>query len=68
MARNGEKNEKFGVYRSVCCGREIVIREGACFPCCPNHHNLSTLWKAIEVGADVIILEETAKAKRESAA
>ena len=43
MPDNGEINERFGVYKSVCCGREIIIREGATFPDCPNHPKLGTL-------------------------
>jgi len=29
MAQNGEINKKFGVYKSLCCGFEIVLVEGA---------------------------------------
>src|SRR5688572_17328566 len=32
MPRNGEINDKFGVYKSLCCSVEIVIPEGATFP------------------------------------
>jgi hypothetical protein len=45
MHQNGEKNTKFGVYRSLCCGFEFVIAEGATFPDCPNHPKLTTHWK-----------------------
>jgi hypothetical protein len=55
MPNNGDVNKSFGVYRNVCCGREIVIREGGTFPDCPNHPKLSTIWKPAEVHiADVI--------------
>jgi hypothetical protein len=47
MAQNGEINTKFGVYKNVCCGSEIVVREGTAFPNCPNHPNLTTIWKSI---------------------
>jgi hypothetical protein len=47
MPQNGEMNKKFGVYKSVCCGSEIVIREGTEFPDCPNHRKLTTIWKSI---------------------
>jgi hypothetical protein len=49
MPGNGEINTKFGVYRTACCGAEIIIREGATFPNCPNHPELTTVWKQIEV-------------------
>jgi len=32
MPINGEINKEFGVYRTVRCGAEIVIREGSTFP------------------------------------
>lgn len=56
MPRNGDKNERFGVYRNLCCGREIIIREGATFPDCANHPKLSTLWKQIEVDVEEVII------------
>ena len=68
MPDNGEVNETFGVYRNVCCGSEIIIREGATFPDCPNHPKLSTIWKGIEVGGDVVVIEKKSKQKSESAA
>ena len=42
MPVNGDINEAFGVYKSVCCGMEIVIPEGSRFPNCPNHRKLPT--------------------------
>ena len=57
MYSNGEKNARFGVYVSQCCGREIIIREGATFPDCPNHTHLPTIWKLSELEADVIVLK-----------
>jgi hypothetical protein len=44
MPTNGEINKRFGVYRSFCCGAEIVIIEAATFPDCPNHPKLTTKW------------------------
>lgn len=52
MPSNGEMNTKFGVYRNLCCGGEIVLSEGMTFPDCSNHPNLSTVWKP--VGDEVI--------------
>jgi len=43
VPQNGAVNEKFGVYKSVCCGAEIVITAGATFPDCPNHQKLTHL-------------------------
>jgi len=45
MPANGEINEKFGVYKTLCCGLEIAISAGAEFPDCPNHPRLTTQWK-----------------------
>jgi hypothetical protein len=42
---NGEQNSKFGVYKSLCCGAEIVITEGTTFPNCPNHPKHPVQWK-----------------------
>jgi hypothetical protein len=47
MPRNGEINEKFGVYRNLCCGSEIVLAERLEFPDCKNHINLITEWKPV---------------------
>jgi hypothetical protein len=58
MPQNREINQKFGVYKSVCCGAEIVINPGLAFPDCPNHQNLSTIWRPIR---DVATIAETAK-------
>lgn len=48
MPLNGEINERFGVYKTLCCGCEIVIREEATFPVCPNHPKLSTIWEPVD--------------------
>lgn len=47
MPFNGEMNKRFGVYRNLCCGEEIVIVEGTAFPECSKHPNLPTKWKSI---------------------
>jgi hypothetical protein len=49
MPKNGEENTQFGLYRSLCCDRELAIREGETFPDCPRHTNLGTVSKLIEV-------------------
>jgi hypothetical protein len=52
MPVTGEKNVLCGVFKSHCCGAEIVIRSGAVFPTCPEHPKIRTLWIPIEVGPD----------------
>jgi len=47
MPRNGEINIKFGVYKAVCCGNEIVINAGSTFPDCQKHPKLMTEWKPV---------------------
>jgi len=47
MPRNGEINIKFGVYKTVCCGNEIVINAGSTFPDCPKHPRLTIEWKPV---------------------
>src|SRR5262245_58200124 len=47
MPQSGEVNERFGVYKSVCCDFEIVITKGAIFPICPDHPRQSTTWKLL---------------------
>ncbi len=47
VPKTGEVNQKFGVYKSTCCGYEIVITEGATFPFCPDHLPLITIWKLL---------------------
>ena len=44
MPCNGEINRRFGIYKSVCCGAEIVIPEDVIFPNCAKHGNLPTEW------------------------
>ena len=50
MPQNGDTNKRFGVYKNLCCGDEIIVREGATFPDCKNHPKLTTVWKPIELG------------------
>jgi len=47
VPHNGQVNEKFGVYKSLCCGAEIVITKGAIFPKCPDHPQYTTTWKLL---------------------
>jgi len=68
MATNGEVNTKFGIYRTVCCGQEIVITVGATFPDCPRHPRLTTEWKPVIESEEVISLTEISAKKRTLAA
>jgi len=45
VPKTGQLNQCFGVYKSVCCGSEIVITKGAIFPFCPDHARSPTVWK-----------------------
>ena len=49
MPNNGEVNREFGMYKTLCCDAELVIKEGAEFPDCPNHPKLPTIWKPVRV-------------------
>jgi len=63
MPRNGEINTSFGVYKNQCCGREIIIREGATFPGCQGHPKSVTNWDVIEVEViEVITINRKAQA------
>jgi hypothetical protein len=66
MPRNGEINKAFSVYQNVCCGSEIVVREGATFPDCPNHPGLTTVWNPLPT--DIVELRQIKKPKDNSAA
>jgi hypothetical protein len=67
VPQNGEINEAFGVYKSLCCGAEIVIREGATFPECPNHRSLKTIWTPLDFEM-ILMTEIRKKAKSDPAA
>ena len=66
MPEDGTINNKFGVYQNVCCGQEIIIREGARFPACPKHPDLTTTWNPID--ADIVDLTVLKKNEADSAA
>jgi hypothetical protein len=56
MAQSGDKNTSFGIYKSACCGQEIVITGGATFPNCPRHRLFRTEWIAITESEEAIRL------------
>jgi len=47
MPINGEINDRFGVFKSLCCDAEIVIADGVAFPDCPRHPHLPTTWSPV---------------------
>jgi hypothetical protein len=61
MPQNGDVNSRFGVYKTLCCGREIMLREGMIFPDCPNHLKLTTVWKMVKT--DIIELRPAKRTK-----
>ncbi len=68
MPDNGDVNIRFGVYRSLCCGEEIVIPMGAKFPDCPKHFALPTTWKSIHDEKIPHVTELFPDQKKDSAA
>jgi hypothetical protein len=68
MAMNGEVNKTFGIYRTLCCGQEIVITVGATFPDCPRHSKLSTQWKPVIEAEGIINLSDVSAKKPKPAA
>jgi hypothetical protein len=68
VAKTGEKNTLFGVFKSACCGAEIVITSGSVFPECPKHPYVSASWEALEIGPDNLIFLPKKKVKGEPAA
>ncbi len=67
MARNGELNAKFGLYRTLCCGTEMAIPEGEPFPDCPRHIRLTTEWKPVMTDRIPKASETSPKKKRGAA-
>jgi len=63
LPRNGEINREFGVYKSVCCGAEIVIPENATFPDCAIHIHLPTEWKNITKAEHIPHVSELVRKK-----
>jgi hypothetical protein len=59
VPKNGEVNTQFALYRSLCCDRELIIREGETFPDCPRHTKLSTVWKLVK--AEVVQMKTIPK-------
>jgi len=47
MPQSKKTNQKLGFYKSLCCGKEIVVPEGTPLPDCPNHPEAPAVWKSI---------------------
>jgi len=47
MPVNGETNKRLGLYKTLCCGTEMIIADGMVFPDCPKHPKLPTKWKSL---------------------
>lgn len=58
MPQNGETNRKFGFFKNLCCGKEIVVPAGSQFADCPNDRGLTTIWKSL-VNDNIVQLGET---------
>lgn len=43
-SQTGIRNIEYGVWKSRCCGDEIVLYRGAIFPMCHRHRGLLTEW------------------------
>ena len=46
VPKSGEQNNQFAIYKSTCCGAEIVLVKGALFPLC-HKHKLPAGWKLV---------------------
>jgi len=64
VSNNGNKNTKFGVYKTVCCGYEIVIGAGITFPDCPKHLKLPTEWKLVLEAEDQVLHVDDIKERK----
>ena len=67
MPRNGDINTELGVFKTVCCGAEIVIVAGAAFPDCPNHPKLSTVWKSVTDSEPIQHVRQLPDSKKKTA-
>jgi hypothetical protein len=51
MPITGNRSTEFGVFRSDCCGSEIVIGPNVVFPACPMHPG-ETNWVNLRTEAE----------------
>ena len=66
VSNNGNKNTKFGVYKSLCCGYEIVIGADITFPDCPKHLKLPTEWKLVLEAEDQVLHVDDIKERKKN--
>jgi len=57
MPKAGERCSEFGVFKTECCGSEIVIGVGTQFPTCSSHPGL-TKWVIVPGDPDAMLDEE----------
>jgi hypothetical protein len=57
-SRTGIRNLEYGVWKSRCCGDEIVLYRGAVFPMCNRHNATLTEWVLVSTS----ILDKPKKA------
>jgi len=56
MPTNGEVNTRFGLYKNLCCGQQLIVREGNKFPDCKHHPKLTTIWKHVDLEKSAPVL------------
>jgi hypothetical protein len=56
---SGLRNVQYGVWRSRCCGEEIVLYVGAIFPTCNKHKDAFTEW--VFISSDILKPSKQAK-------
>jgi len=57
VPKTGDRCSDFGVFKSECCGSEIVIASGVQFPSCSQHEGLTT-WVQVRNDGDPILEQE----------
>jgi hypothetical protein len=67
MPSKGDINTKFGVYKNLCCGAEIVIPENVTFPGCAEHIHPDTRWKLVGGSDEAQHITELKKASKAAA-
>ena len=60
---SGASNIQYGVWRSRCCGDEIVLYRGAVFPKCSRHKDGVTVW--VLISTDLLSKPDAAETSAE---
>jgi hypothetical protein len=45
----GSVNKEHGIFKSHCCGDELVLYKGITFPNCKKHQELATRWEMVGI-------------------